>query len=109
MTSFVRSRLMYNEATWDTHDINIQKLEVEWIRLLRRIVKGSFKRRDAPPEDISEEDKKNGTWDYAYIYSNEKYYRITGCDPLDTFPRETTSEMAHCVHGTYSTPCSYGQ
>ena len=31
MTSFVRSRLMYNAATWDPHDINIQKLEVEWV------------------------------------------------------------------------------
>ena len=39
--------------------INTQKLEVEWVRLLRRIVKGGFKRRDAPPKDISEED---GRW-----------------------------------------------
>ena len=75
-----------------TRHKQIQKLEIEWI------VKGGFKRRDAPPKDISEEDKKNGTWDYAYIYSNENIYRITGCGPLTLFQEKHHLKwLAHCV------------
>ena len=61
-------------------------------------MKGGFKRRDAPPKDISEEDKKNGTCDYAYIYSKENIYRITGCGPLTLFQEKHHLKwLTHCV------------
>lgn len=82
---FIRSRLTYNCATLFNAETQLQKLEVEWTRMLRRIVKGGMTRRDAPPRDISIEQKKQKEWDYAYKYSNADIHRICGTIPLQHF------------------------
>ena len=98
MNSFIRSRLAYNVHTWFKATKYIEKLNVEWVRMLRRIVKGGFKRRNAPPPGLTEDDRKNGSWDYAFIYSNAKIHSLTSTKPLQIYvEQQQLYWLAHCI------------
>ena len=104
LTSFVRSRLMYNCATWEFGSFKIRKLEVEWIRCLRRLVKGGFRRKNSPPKGMTPEEIKQGKWDYAYVYTNQDIYRITGCEPLWEYQEKQHLQwLAHVIRMPNST------
>lgn len=60
ITSFIRSEIMYNAATWDPFDSYLKKLEIEWICTLYQIVKRGFKRKNKPPPGVSNENTTNG-------------------------------------------------
>ena len=85
LNSFVRSRLAYNCGTLFNATSKIQKLEVEWTRFLRKLVKGGMARKNSPPKNISELQKKEGKWDYSFKYSNAEIHNICGLEPLQTF------------------------
>ena len=70
MNAFIRTRLRYNCNTLFKETSTIRKLEVEWNRYLRRVVKHGMKRRNSPPQGASHQQRAEGNWDYAFIYSN---------------------------------------
>ena len=78
MDVFIRSRLLYNAATWDQHETTMGKLEVEWVRQLRKIVRGGFKQHTDPDQRMTEMERALGDWDYACIHTNKKIYELTG-------------------------------
>lgn len=44
--AFVRSRLTYNCSTWNVREGVEAKPDVEWMKYLRRMVKGGYRRKD---------------------------------------------------------------
>ena len=76
----------------------LNKLEIEWKRCLRRMVKGGFRRRKAPPKDMSKEGMEKGSWDYAYIYTDGDICPITGCQSLRIFTeKQQLKWLGHVV------------
>ncbi len=95
---------MYNCCTLFNASAKIQKLEVEWKRFLRRIVKGGLARKKAPPRDITEKDKKEGEWDYSFKYSNNAIHKICGTEPLQTFAQlQHLKWLSHVIRMDNST------
>ena len=82
----VRSRLLYSVQAWQLNAKEMEKLESVWHGFLRRMVKGGFKRKNAPKNkndtSIPAEDI-----DWSFVLSNEKIREITN-----------TSEIKHFCH-----------
>ena len=72
LNSFVRSRLTYSAATWDLTETQIASLEVIWLRLLRRMVKGGFKRKEK----------------FKLVFTNQAIYRITAARSISSYLRQ---------------------
>ena len=71
MDAPIRSKIMYNTATWDLNAGVIDKLEVEWVRFLRKTVRGG----NAPDPGLTKAEKEAGICDYAFVYSKNDIYR----------------------------------
>ena len=71
LNSFVRSRLTYSAATWNLKESQISEMEVIWCRLLRRMIRRGFARKD----------------DFSMIYSNKRVYEITGAYTIESYLR----------------------
>ena len=98
MNAFVRSRLAYNVHTLFNASSIIQQLEIEWTRLLRRIVKCGSARINAPPRDATEQEKTEGNWDYRYKYTNKQIHKICGTRPIAHFIKiQQLKWIAHVV------------
>ena len=81
--AFVRSRLCYNIATWNNPDSYVKKLDVVWLGMLRKAVKGGFRRK---PNSM------------AFVYSNADLLKMMGCMSIDRFAeRQQLKWLAHCV------------
>ena len=80
MESCVRSRLTYGLQSWLPNQGELKKLEVCWVRMLRSMVKGGWKRRNVPEEGDNETEA-----DYSFIYSNRKIQEIVRTQPLESF------------------------
>ena len=72
LNSFVRSRLTYSAATWQLNATQVSKLEVIWMRLLRKMVNRGFKRKP----------------DQSMLYTNNDILRITGSNKLENYIRK---------------------
>ena len=98
MNAFVRSRLSYNVHTLFNATSIIQQLEIEWTRLLRRIVKGGSARINAPPRDATNQEKAEGNWDYRYKYTNNQIHKICRTKPISHFIKiQQLKWIAHVV------------
>lgn len=83
MNTFIRSRLCYNGATWNNPEMHTEKLNVEWLRLLRKVVKGGFRRK---PDSM------------ALVYTNNDILHITGCESIHVYmDRQQAKWLAHCI------------
>ena len=80
----VRSRLLYSVQAWQLNASEMKKLESIWHGFLRRMVKGGFKRKNAPknkndnsipPEEV----------DWSFVLSNEKIRKITNTTEINHF------------------------
>ena len=80
LESCVRSRLLYGVQAWLPSEKDKKKLEVCWFRLLRNMVKGGWKRRNAPGNDFDEESEV----DFSFVYSNKKIEKIIRTQPLES-------------------------
>ena len=97
MNAFIRSRLTYNTSTWLKCDSFIAKLEVVWVRMLRRILKGGFRRKNSPPSELPREEIEKDQWDYSFVYSNTDIYRITGTESIQNYiEKQNFTWLAHC-------------
>ena len=86
---------MYNCSTWEPIGKEITKLEVQWVHLLRRIVKGGYKRKNAP---VGRNAVNGDDVDYGYVYTNEDIFKITNCEPLKMFQeKQHLNWLAHCI------------
>ena len=98
MNAFIRTRLTYNCNTLFKATSVIKRLEVEWNRYLRRVVKHGMKRRNPPPQGISDDQRTEGQWDYAFIYSNKEIHKITGTKPIENFvEKQHLKWIAHVI------------
>ena len=53
--------------------------------MLRRIVKGGFRRKNSPPSQIPREVIEKDQCDYSFVYSNTDIYRITGTESIQNY------------------------
>ena len=98
LNAFVRSRLAYNVHTLFNASTLIQKLEVEWTRFLRKIVKCGMARVNAPPKEITKQQKEEGTWEYRYKYTNKQIHKICGSAPIRIFIQlQQVKWIAHVI------------
>ena len=82
LNAFVRSRLCYNIATWNNPEHFVNKLDVEWHQILRKSIKGGFRRRE------------NG----HYYYTNVDLRRIIGVMSIERYAeRQQLKWIAHCI------------
>ena len=80
----IRSRLLYSVQAWQLNTREMQKLETVWHGFLRRMVKGGFKRKNAPTGstnvDIVAEEI-----DWSFVISNKRVNEITKTTELKHF------------------------
>lgn len=83
LMAFVRSRLTYSCATWNVGEGVKNKLDAEWMKYLRRIVKGGYRRKDDS---------------FRFYYSNLDILRITGCITISEYmEKQRLKWLGHCV------------
>ena len=73
MNAFIRSRLTYNTSPWLKCDRFIRKLEVVWVLMLRRILKGGFRRKNSPPSELPREEIEKHQW-VIILYTRIKIF-----------------------------------
>ena len=72
----VISRLLYSVQAWSLNAKEMQKIESIWHGLLRRLVKGGFKRQNAP-KDKNDNSIPQEEINWAYKISNKRFTQIT--------------------------------
>ena len=85
----IRSRLLYSVQAWQLGAREMQKLESVWHGFLRRMVKGGFKRKNAP-KDKNDNSIPPEEIDWSFLLSNEKIREIT-----------KTTEIKHFCHAQH--------
>ena len=94
--SLVRSRLMYGCQCWVLTKAQINRLESQYIQLLRYLVKGGHQRK---PEIIeyTRKDGKRATYK-KLLYLNEQIKSKTNTRPLkDFYQKQQHNWIGHCV------------
>lgn len=72
----VRSRLLYSVQAWSLNAKEMQKIESIWHGFLRRLIKGGFKRQNAP-KDKNDNSIPQEEINWAYKISNKRLAQIT--------------------------------
>ena len=85
LNSFVRSRLTYSCQNWNLTGAQYTKLDVIYRNLLRRMLKGGFKRVDSDQGD------------FRYKLSNEKVHAICGTSDVSCFIKNQQKSFASHV------------
>ena len=83
LNSFVRSRLTYACQNWNLKSAQYDRLDVAYRLLLRRMVRGGFKR--------SGDDDENS---FKYKFSNEKIHSICGTHNVSDFIKNQQKNYA---------------
>ena len=83
----VRSRLLYSVQSWQLSASELNKIDVIWSGFLRRLVKGGFRRRDAPRDRALRQQRieNNETLDWAYQITNEQLRKLTNTTSIKSF------------------------
>ena len=73
----------------------MQKISAAWNDMNRRIVNGGFKRKAGPPSKKKHQSQqeyddlvRNGDWDYAFEYSNDKIKNINQTSDIIPYIRK---------------------
>ena len=96
LESTVRARLLYAAQTDLLSSAEHAKLESIWHQYLRKMVKGGFQRKKAPPRETkkqkaerlkreAENPELKEQWDWGYKITNEKLRKICGATPIGDF------------------------
>ena len=85
LNSFVRSRLTYSCQNWNLTVGQFERLDVTYRKLLRRMVRGGFKRCDA------------NEGDFRYKIDNEKLHAICHTSDVSNFVRQQQKNYASHV------------
>ena len=85
LNSFVRSRLTYSCQNWNLTLRQYEKLDVTYRNLLRRMVRGGFKRCG------------NDDSDFRYKLSNDKIHNICGTSNVSNFIKNQQKSYASHV------------
>ena len=80
----VRSRLLYSVQAWQLNASELSKIETVWNGFLRRMVKGGFKRKNAPKNKKDTSIPENEI-DWSFVLSNAKIQEITKTSDLNLF------------------------
>ena len=57
-----------------------------------------MKRRNSPLRGASDEQRAEGNWDYAFIYSNKEIHEITGTESIEIFvEKQHLKWLAHVI------------
>ena len=93
LEAYIRSRLLYSVQAWQLNTAEMRKIESVWNGFLRRMVKGGFRRRNAPRDvDFNPEDSTS----WAYIISNDELKRITNTTDIKVFCK--TQHLKYIAH-----------
>lgn len=79
LETFIRSRLLYLAQTRKLNPIDLKKVDGVWTNLLRRMVKGGFKRHKT---SVTIDDNSK---EWSYLYSNKEIANIANSQPLSKF------------------------
>jgi len=82
LNSFVRSRLTYSSQNWNLTKAQFERLDVTYRKLIRRMVKGGFKRCDASEGD------------FRYKIDNAKLHAICHTSDVSNFVRQQQKNYA---------------
>ena len=93
LESTVRARLLYAAQTDLLNAAEHAKLDSIWHQYLRKMVKGGFQRKNAPPRESkkkkaerlareAENPELKEQWDWGYKITNEKLRKICGATPI---------------------------
>ena len=93
LESTVRARLLYAAQTDLLNAAEHAKLDSIWHQYLRKMVKGGFQRKNAPPKESkkkkaerlareAENPELKEQWDWGYKITNEKLRKICGATPI---------------------------
>ena len=95
LEAYIRSRLLYSLQAWQLSTAEMKKIESVWNGFLRRMVKGGFRRRNAPRHvDFNPETETS----WAYIISNDELKRITNTTDIKVFCK--TQHLKYIAHVT---------
>ena len=83
LNSFVRSRLTYACQNWNLKSAQYDRLDAAYRLLLRRMVRGGFKRADDDDENL-----------FKYKFSNVKIHGICGTHDVSDFIRNQQKNYA---------------
>ena len=94
----VRSRLLYSVQAWSLNAKEMQKIESIWHGFLRRLVKGGFKRQNAP-KDKNDNSIPQEEINWAYKISNKRLAQITKTVGVKEFDvKQHLKYIAHVTH-----------
>ena len=93
----VRSRFLYSVQAWQLNASELSKLETVWNGFLRRMVKGGFKRKNAPKNKKDTSIPENEI-DWSFVLSNAKIREITKTSELNLFCQK--QHMKYIAHVT---------
>ena len=95
--AFVRSRMTYACQTWTLTVAQIDKLNSAHTKLLRRMIRSGFKRRDGESEESPS---------LRYFYTSDDLFKITKTNPLKTFINSQRHKFAsHLIRRPNSRHC----
>merc|ERR1711970_1716054 len=99
---FIRSRILYGVQAWTLTELQKQKISSVWNNLLRRMIKGGFRRvpdQTTPKTNLNlEKANKIEKSTFKYVITNEMLYRITGTSNITNFiDRQFLKFTSHVV------------
>ena len=93
----VRSRLLYSVQAWQLTASEMKKIESVWHSFLRRMVKGGFKRKNAP-KNKKDTSIPADEVDWSFNLSNEKILEITKTTEISHFCKK--QHLKYIAHVT---------
>ena len=85
LTTCVRSCLLYTIQTWLLTEKELEKIETMWHGFPRKMVRGGYKRKNAPNRRERGNGQMDGELDWSFKISNQRLHDTTSTIPLCDF------------------------